>query len=104
MPKPMPTAALTLIFGSRTALAAAAGVDRAMLNRWEERQTGLRKRGHIPSRYNPAILRAATAAGLDHSAVVSQLDTHSCPLCGSTLAKDAMIDARLLRRLGNGKS
>lgn len=103
MAKPLPTAALAQMFGSRTALAAAAGVDRAMLNRWEERQTGLRKRGHIPSRYNPAILQAATAAGLDHAAVIGQLDTHSCPLCGSTLAKDAQIDVRLLGRLGNGR-
>lgn len=102
MRKPLPTEALSVLFGSRTLFAAAAGVTRPLLNKWETRHTKLRKRGHVPSRYNPAIIKAARIAGLDHDAVAAHLDMHTCPLCSQPLAAGAMLDPRILRRLGNG--
>jgi hypothetical protein len=95
-----PVETLTELFGSRGALADAAGVDRAMVTRWAkpaEWKAGghVGNGGRVPPRHNRAIIAAAvekaqsTMHGIDVvnfvDAVTGCLDPATCPTCGQPI-------------------
>lgn len=87
-----PVEMLTDLFGSRGALAEAAGVDRAMVTRWAkpaEWKAGghVGNGGRVPPRHNRAIMNAAMVRNptMDIAAVMACLDPATCPTCGQPI-------------------
>lgn len=91
-----PVQALAKLFGSRSALARAAGVDPAMVTRWEKpvdwKGDGhVGSGGRVPTRHNRAIMSSAGHMIAHEPAqtrqdfigrVAAQLDPAVCPTCG----------------------
>ena len=94
-----PVEQLTQLFGSKAALARAAGTDPAMVTRWEKpidwKGAGhVGNGGRVPPRHNRAILAAAAALVKDKPqgfrdsfmiAVAQELDPSTCPTCGQPI-------------------
>jgi hypothetical protein len=76
------------LYGSSTALAEAAGVNRAAVHRWPPKNGMLRK-------YQVKILKDAKAAGHPMDQVVWALGIQTCPCC------KAIVDDEM-REIANG--
>lgn len=100
-----PVEELAALFGSKSALARAAGVDPAMVTRWEK-PADWKSGGHVgnggrvPMQHNRAILEAAGAAMRDKpagfrdafvAAVANELDPSVCPTCGQPIADGRVL-------------
>lgn len=72
------------LFGGVRPLARAIGLDDGGVSRWNKME-GRGKRGHVPPKYNKAVLEAARDVGLPVSRVKALLDW-DCPCCGSRLS------------------
>lgn len=72
------------LFGGVRPLARAIGLDDGGVSRWNKME-GRGKGGHVPPKYNRAVLEAGEDIGLPKSKVSKLLDWQ-CPCCGSKLS------------------
>ena len=93
-----PIECLFEIFGEKQALAAAAGVTPSAVRKWQTRGVPGAEPGHVPQRYNAAIIAGAKRAGISRARVARHLDTDTCPLCGGKLAAGRHIHPQAARR------
>ena len=66
---------LILLFGGPTKLSAALGIDVSAVSRWPVREK------QVPVHHNPAIMKAAMAAGINSAKVAACLSPYVCPSC-----------------------
>lgn len=73
---------LYALFGGINATSRATGIDVAVVHRWGSNKVrGCR--GHIPARFNTAVMKAARKAGFPAQAKL--LLNWQCPVCGGPL-------------------
>lgn len=95
---------LSGLFGGDMKLAVAAGVHWSLVSRWKTRASETHIPGHIPSRYNGAILAAGKEAGIARRRIVPHLDTDVCPLCeGTGKAPTPQVARRFTEKI-NGRA
>lgn len=88
------------IFGGKSALARAIGVDPSNITRWKMSREEDR-RGHggrLPPQFNAAIIEAADAAGISREEIAPHLEEAVCPCCGGKLAPGQVVS-----RLGGAR-
>lgn len=85
---------LTELFGGHNKFAAAICADASMVSRWRKPRSEGGRDGHIPPRYNRAVMTAGAAlvAGMPESealkfrdAIMACLDPSVCPTCGGPI-------------------
>lgn len=79
--------------GGNKNLAAAIGVDPAVISRWNS--TGKRGNfGNIPPQYNQRIVEACDARGIERRFLHDILDDQVCPCCGQALPVGQFVEIR----------
>ena len=89
---------LTTLFGGVTRFADEIGISHGLIAKWRQRSSLGRKPGHVPSRYNAAVLKAAKRLGLNMADVLDCLNDHHCPLCDQQLPEGVNIGHQWMRK------